>query len=286
MKYSDFNEGKLHGTPDFPIEYYYVNNIHPQYEMLPHWHNEFEIIKVLSGEFHVFLNSVEYRLCTGDILLIEGGTLHKGSPKNCMYECIVFDLNMLRRKKNDRISCILLPIINHELSINCSLVEKDGQIYATATSLFLELHAKKDFYELDVYSIILRLFSLLYKEKKLIPKNNNHPQNKQTKSVINLIDWIDDNFTEPITLSKLSEISGLSEKYICRIFKEYTSKSPINYINELRIDSACHEIATSCSNITQAAYNSGFNDLSYFSKTFKRFKGISPHEYKKMHLNK
>ena len=56
MKNSEFLEKKQHGTPEFPIQYYFVKSGHPQYVMPPHWHKEFEIIRVLSGDFRVFLN--------------------------------------------------------------------------------------------------------------------------------------------------------------------------------------------------------------------------------------
>lgn len=49
----------------------------------------------------------------------------------------------------------------------------------------------------------------------------------------------------------------------------------------MRIEAACHEMKVNGSSVTQAAYNCGFNDLSYFSKVFKLYKGISPKDYKK-----
>ena len=59
------------------------------------------------------------------------------------------------------------------------------------------------------------------------------------------------------------------------IFKEYTGSSPVDYLNELRIDRACFEISVNRKNAT------GFNDQSYFSKVFRKYRGISPTEYKK-----
>ena len=65
------------------------------------------------------------------------------------------------------------------------------------------------------------------------------------------------------------------------IFKEYTGSSPVDYLNELRIDRACFEISVNRKNATEAAYATGFNDQSYFSKVFRKYRGISPTEYKK-----
>lgn len=69
--------------------------------------------------------------------------------------------------------------------------------------------------------------------------------------------------------------SLLCRKYLCRIFKEYTGKTVVDYINELRIDNACHEMTVKGMSVTRAAYDSGFNNLSYFCKVFKHYKGVT-----------
>ncbi len=280
MKFSELYEMEQRGTPAFPVSYYFLNANSPRYTMIPHWHKDFEIIRVISGEFNVHLNNIPYSLHSGEILFVGCGTLHRGEPNNCIYECIVLDLNFLRRKSNDIISTFLIPIINGNSIINCVLNKNDDLIYATVNSVFSAMRSKENYFELDVCSLLLRLFSQLYKENYIYTAKKNQNSGKQTKNIIKMLDWIEENLTEPITLEKLSEISGLNKKYICRIFKEYTSKSPISYINEMRIEFACHEMTVNSSSVTKAAYDCGFNDLSYFSKVFKAYKGISPKDYK------
>ena len=51
MKIYDYYENKKHGTDEFPLQYYYVDKNNFQYIMPLHWHNEFEIIHILSGKF-------------------------------------------------------------------------------------------------------------------------------------------------------------------------------------------------------------------------------------------
>lgn len=284
MKYSDYNEGKLHGTNVFPLEYYYVTPDNPQYIMSTHWHKEFEIIKVISGCFNLNLNSIGYTLTAGNIIFVECGTLHGGVPDNCVYECLVFDLNMLKRRQNDAITPLISPLIDGSKGINCIIPEKGSSVYLAASALFAVTSTRDDYYEIETYSMLFRLFSQLYKNENISPVSKNPQTSKKNQTVIKLLDWIDYNFTENITLQKLSEISNLSEKYICRIFKEYTSKTPINYINELRIDAACHEMISDKKSVTEAALACGFNDLSYFSKLFKRYKHISPYKYRRNYL--
>ena len=95
MLYLDYNEKQIHGTKEFPIAFYHVDEKHPRYEMPFHWHKEFEIVKVLSGTFHLMLSGTEIPAHSGESILIPSGVLHGGTPNDCIYECIVFDLDIL-----------------------------------------------------------------------------------------------------------------------------------------------------------------------------------------------
>ena len=85
----------------------------------------------------------------------------------------------------------------------------------------------------------------------------------------------------PLTLEEISHSVNMSPKYFCKFFQEMTHRTPIDYLNYYRIERACYQLLTSEQSITEVAYNSGFNDLSYFIKTFKRYKGTTPKRYQK-----
>lgn len=280
MKFAEYIETKRHGSPDFPIEIYHVKAGDAQYVMEAHWHKEFEIIRILSGRFRLYLNGEELVLSEGDVAFIGCGCLHRGEPDNCVYECLVFDLAMLKRQQNDAADRFISPVISSLAEISSYLSPKDVDIKNTISSLFGKMIKKDEYYQLDVYGLLFLTFSMLY-SCGYIRTDIEISHSRQAKKVMELINWLNENFTEPISLDKLSEQTGLSEKYICRIFKEYTSKTPMTYINELRIENACYEMTKLKKSVTQAAYDSGFNDLSYFCKTFKRYKGVTPNEYRK-----
>lgn len=283
MKHAEYVEKKRHGSPDFPIEYYYLDKEQPQYIMPPHWHKEFEIIRVLKGTFAVHLNNTEYLLQEGDILFVEGGCLHRGEPQNGVYECLVFDPAMLKRQQNDVAEKYISPIVQATVGINRLSSPCDCEMQDTVAALFTAMRERQPYYELRVYGLLFDLFAQLYAQKYILPCEK-VAHSHQTQTIIQLIDWMEKNFAEPISLQKLSVLSGLTPKYLCRVFKEYTSKTPMEYINELRIENACYEMSIRGKNITAASYDSGFNDLSYFCKIFKRHKGITPREYKSRHL--
>ena len=68
MKYIKYREDKKHGTFDFPIEFYHVTASHPRYEMSYHWHIEYEIIRILKGEFLMTLNESTFTAQEGDLI--------------------------------------------------------------------------------------------------------------------------------------------------------------------------------------------------------------------------
>ncbi len=280
MKYAEYIERERRGSPDFPIQYYFVSCDYKRYIMNAHWHRDFEIIRVLSGELRVYLNSVEYTMREGDFLFVECGALHRADPYDCVYEAVVIDLNMLRRQQSDASETFILPIINSSVSILPEVKGDHGEMLLVLNSLFTTLNRAEEYYELEVYGLLFRLFALLYKNGYVISASD-LPHSRQAKTVTQILNWVEENFTEDISLERIATLTGLSEKYICRIFKEYTSKTLVNYINELRVENAAFEMKVKNKSVTQAAFDSGFNDLSYFCKIFKRFRGITPKEFKK-----
>ena len=279
MKYNELNEKKQHGSPDFPIQYYRVDRTHPQYIMALHWHKEFEILHIISGEFKLYIKNIEYTLSAGDMAFIGCGLLHRGEPDNCVYECVVFDPNMLRRRSGDKISPMILPIISGNYSVNALLQKDDTLLYSTIISLFNAMRDKKQFYEFSVYGLLFRMFEILYSEDLIESIPHNKRSGHQTEIMANLIDYIETHYTEHISLKQLSSLSGMNEKYLCRLFREFTNHTPIDYINSLRIEGACHEITVNRKTVTEAAFDSGFNDLSYFCRTFKKHKGTTPKQF-------
>ena len=277
MRKSELVESKRHGTLDFPIEYYFVNSDNLRYVMPIHWHREFEIIRVIDGEFTAFVDNTEYKLIKGDVLLVECGCLHRGEPENCIYECVVFDVNMLIRHPNGTVDKIMSALADSELEM-FRKVSRNTNAHKCASELFDTLKEKSKYYEFRVYGTLYELFAeLCFDGYFTEQKKNLHT--RQTKALVDLISWLQSNFTEAVNLEHLSQISGFSKKYLCRVFKEYTSKTVVEYINELRIENACLEMKSK--SITESAYDSGFNDLSYFCKVFKKQIGLTPGEYKK-----
>ena len=70
MQPSNYHEDLPRGIPDFPLEFYHVDEQHPRYHMDCHWHDEFELIHVRSGALRVTVDGAEYRLRAGDTAFV------------------------------------------------------------------------------------------------------------------------------------------------------------------------------------------------------------------------
>lgn len=277
MKFNEYRENKIHGTPRFPLEYYYVDEKHTQYVMPLHWHSEFEVLRVLRGRLALYLNNEIYDLRAGDVIFIPPGTLHRGDPIDCVYDCAVFDLRLASGYYTSKLSDLIQPIISSDAEITHVC---DGT-KDSATELLDTVAEEKPYFELKVASLIAEIIYKLYSSGNVAMR---HIENKriahQRALMTLLIEKIEKDYAEKITLADLAEIAQMNEKYLCRFFKGFTGQTPIDYINRLRIDRACYEMTVNKMTVTSAAYECGFNELSYFSKMFKKYKGVSPGQYR------
>ncbi|ONI44791.1 DNA-binding response regulator [Candidatus Epulonipiscioides gigas] len=127
----------------------------------------------------------------------------------------------------------------------------------------------------EILDCIYRLLSI--NPNKLKPKPIK-PFVKQAQ------EYIEENYNQPITLIKLAEKLGLSAGYLSTTFNKDLQCSFVEYLNHIRIDKACAYLDQSYLKTYEIAYKVGFSDEKYFSKVFKKIKGMSPKEYK--NLNK
>lgn len=279
MKYYHYNEKKQHGTKEYPAAYYSVDERYPQYEMPLHWHKEWELIYVREGKLTLYINNAPIDVLAGESALIVGGSLHRGEPENSRYDCFVFDPTMLLHRKEDLLSPILSHIIS-EMSIGLSLhYSCNAPMTVLIASLMDNMQTSApEYIIIKNYSLLLDIFYELSKHSYEKSKKGVHISS--CEKLLKLLSWMELHYHEPINLDTLSGIAGWNKKYLCRIFKEYTAQTPIMYLNELRIHFACYEILRNELSITQIAYECGFNDSGYFSKIFKKSRGLSPYQYR------
>jgi AraC-like DNA-binding protein len=114
---------------------------------------------------------------------------------------------------------------------------------------------------------------------KMIPqKDFTETEGKKMGSVMS---YILAKSKDDITLDEMAGIAHLSKEAFCRFFKQRTGKTFTEFLAQVRIHQACQLLQESDDSISGIAYQSGFRNLSYFNRTFKKFRGETPKEYRR-----
>jgi AraC-like DNA-binding protein len=106
-------------------------------------------------------------------------------------------------------------------------------------------------------------------------------QASENQPLKNVIQYIHQHFQKEIKVNELLEISNMSNTTFFTSFKKMYRMTFKKYLLSIRIGYACRLLADETLNISQIAYESGFENLSNFNRQFKSLKGCTPGEYKK-----
>ena len=108
--------------------------------------------------------------------------------------------------------------------------------------------------------------------------NQNKYHNDETVKAVQ--EWLDENYAEDFSLAWLAEQNAMSPRTLIRRFKSATGESPLAYLQTVRIEVAKKMLEMSAQTIAEITQNVGYEDVSSFSKMFKRRVGLSPREYR------
>jgi len=106
-------------------------------------------------------------------------------------------------------------------------------------------------------------------------------QVEDNERINHIFNFVKDHFKEPITLEEISDLANMKVPSFCRYFKKITNKTFTQFVNEYRITHSLKLLAEQPLSITEVCFESGFNNFSYFNKTFKEYMGKSPSQYRK-----
>ncbi|MCL2862155.1 MAG: AraC family transcriptional regulator, partial [Firmicutes bacterium] len=130
-----------------------------------------------------------------------------------------------------------------------------------------------------LYAFLSELYKLNPHLSTIPDHDDTHPNFERVNTVIN---YIANHYTEKIDFKEIvSSLIHLDYSYFSRIFKSQTGKTLLQYLNEYRLTVALNQLSTINRNITDIALSCGFDDLNYFSRSFKQLIGLSPSAVKK-----
>lgn len=279
MKYLAAHENKTRGSLGFPFEFHHLTNTHPRYEMPFHWHNEYEFIRVVKGEFPLSVDEKTYIIQEGQSAIVVAGAIHGGSTTDTIYECVVFDyINICQKNYLEFAQTLssLDKIKNHVI-----VFQENSLINNSINSIF-ELFQSEHISTSNKLKVLGYTLQIIGEILDTSTKYDSKPNNN-IERMKEVLSFIKQNYTQNITLEMLANKANLNSKYLCHIFKQMTGRTPIDYLIYYRIECACEQLVLTNNSITEIALSCGFNDISYFSRKFNQLKNISPNKYREIY---
>lgn len=152
-----------------------------------------------------------------------------------------------------------------------------NQIIARLIWIFTENHPSRNlFAEMMLKELVIRLMQTEARTLLFDPQTTLHNHSR----LAFIVEFIRQNLQTPLTVEQLSKKACMSQTHFFRSFKNETGISPIDFINVERIKLAKNMLANPAKSVTDVCYASGFNNLSYFTKIFKRATNLTPSEYR------
>ncbi|MBF1106247.1 MAG: AraC family transcriptional regulator [Solobacterium sp.] len=257
---------------------------------LAHWHNSFELIEVVEGKFYCNVDGSEFLINKGNICIINRGRLHHIYTEDynasiCRKKTIIFNPDYFIKDQNIYEKYIL-PLLEKDAFAHIQFNIKKG-IGLDINTLMKEIEALEDEkpigYELEEYSLIYKVIRYLYLAYQSSKQSIHTTYDANTQIQRNMTSFIHEYFNSKIGLEDIAEAGQVSKSTCIRLFHKYTGKSPIDFLNNYRLQMSAEKLVTTSEQITEIAYACGFGQPSYFNRLFLKEYNMTPNQYRKLH---
>lgn len=258
-------------------------------ESIYHDHDFTELTYILSGKGKYLINGQVYDVEAGDMIMCNPGVKHQNIVVNPKEPTVEFFAGFTGfHFKNMPPNSIIFKdesYILHtdadtkqEISKHCYDMLAENEACQVGKYFMLKAHL------MQILLLIIRDIIVL---KDTSQKGCNFESYNKSYAVKKIINYLNENYENKISLDQIAHNMYLSPVYISKIFKEETGESPINYLIKIRLEKAKDILLNSDSGSIKSIANSvGYEDVYHFSKLFKKYYGISPLYYKKTALEK
>lgn len=268
---------------DFPLQLIEHVKTRPGALFDAHLHeHHLQIFYFKSGEAKIYINRTAYDLGPSDILLVNCNELHYGENRSGELRYFVFRIDLRLLSSYRILSCgeKYFEYLEKDLILLQNRMT-DPHIAGKLEQIISECREKREGYELKLLGCVFDLLGELFR----ICKSRSYSQRsaeilmKKTKRFAVAFQYIEENYARAISLSEISEQAHMSEGYFCRMFKQSTGRTFVDYLNRLRVEKAVLLLNQGLCNVTEAAMSVGFDDINYFSRVFKKYMKQSPESY-------
>ncbi|MCI8916533.1 MAG: AraC family transcriptional regulator [Oscillospiraceae bacterium] len=279
-----------HGTPLFPVACYH-DNVSQAY--VPwHWHDELEILVVETGTARVSVNGTDHLVKRGEGFFVNAGALHgvwSEGEETCLMRSVVFHPRLVGGSVD---SIIWQKYLEPLLSDPCrpcvhfvNAQEWEQAASAAIQAAWQSYVSEAVGFEFDVREWLSRLVFLLVKNCPTIEKKPPEKTLRDGERVKAMLQYIQEHYGGELTLAKIAESASVSENECLRCFRSMIGSTPIQYVKQLRVQKAAELLVSTNRKISDIGAECGFQEMSYFAKTFRELKGCTPGDFRKFNLH-
>ena len=275
----DGSEVLTYNAPDFPISTEYsCLSIFAGYAAGCHWHRDYEALIALDGPMDYSVNGQHVYLEQGDAIFVNSQRLHYGYSAVCQerhYCYAVFHPELLG----------MIPAVASTLEHLSQDSSPDYWLLSAGKAdekeiidriRFLCDHAVPE----EALTVLSTCAELLDRIAKMSIKSKDHTADPDWAVIRRMTGYIQNHYQEKILLEEIAAAGAVCRSRCCRLFREKLRTTPVNYLIRYRLEKAC-DLIRNGESITDAAFSTGFQGVSYFSESFRRQYGISPSGYAK-----
>ena len=275
-----------HGTAVFPIACY--SDDLSNHEVPWHWHEELEAGILLEGCMNITAGTQKYTLCAGDGFLINTGILHRAQAADCSicrFHSIVFHPRIVGGSIDSIFHQKYVSPIVHNVSLDCLFLSKNvlwqNDILKAVENTWQIFYQQNPGYEFIIRNYLSEIICLLQYNFDSGHYNVNQKSIRNSIRAKKMIQYIHDHFSDQLTISQIAKSASISNSECMRCFHHIIGMTPIQYLKEYRLHRACQMLSSTNELISDIALQCGFHDFSYFTKTFRETRGITPGEYRR-----
>lgn len=275
-----------HGSAAFPVACYH--DPLAMAEVPWHWHEELEAGIIMRDPTVITVGQEKYHLQPGEGFFINSGVLHGAYAPDGM-DSLIHSLVFHARLVSGSTDSIfhqryLRPVLDNP-TLDCVILRPDIPWHREALDAIA--NAWKDGtqeepgYEFSLRSALSHLLWLLYCNQEKPKHTPNTKAIRDADRIKQLLSFIHEHYDSELSIASIAASAAISESECLRCFRSTIGISPIQYLKQYRIRQAASRILSTNDRISDIAGLCGFQDMSYFSKSFREWKGCSPTQYRR-----
>lgn len=250
------------------------------FQMKSHFHSCLELVFVLNGSIDYMLNGKTYKLSAKDFIFANSYEIHSCSPASAKGRIVLMEIETAPLKK------FFVPAkqlwFKWEETYNNQDLDLYQNICAHIRRIIIDATTQKPAFPAKIYSEILGMMAVLYEQCSLLPTDTDSNGNTaQIQKSNEIMDYLNEHYTEQISLNTMAKELHISAPYISKLFKETFGIGVWKYLNQLRIKKSLPALCNTDENILDIAVLAGFNNAKTYRRIFQQEIGSSPTEYRK-----